>query len=159
VFQDYLVGNDDHPTELYTEVVMDDSGDGLCCANGERHYEIYYGEDMSNRENLLAIGGRLFGFQEKVNFTVSPPTTLVPIAILFRTGQYRGEDTDLFLNCTGVLETQLLTESSFRASKIHSDTFLLPEGTECFIQGDGGSYSIYYGEDTTNPSNLIAWST
>jgi hypothetical protein len=79
------------------------------------------------------------------------------------TGRYGGEDTDLFLSCTGVLETQLLTLSSFTVSKIHSDTFLLPEGTECLftvrdIQGDGGSYSIYYGEDTTNPSNLIAWS-
>jgi hypothetical protein len=144
--------------------VTDGFGDGLCCAYGEGYYEIYYGEDMSNRDNLLAIGGRLFGFQEKVTFTVSPPTTLVPITILFRTGQYGGEDTDLFLSCTGVLETQLLTESAFRASKIHSDTFLLPEGTECLftvtdLQGDGGSYSIYYGEDTTNPRNIIAWST
>lgn len=117
-------------------------------AYGKGYYKIYFGEDTSSEDNLLAKGGQMFGGQEKIAFTATPPVNLVPVTITLGQGRYGGEDTDFYLRCSDVLETELLTESAFRTrGPVTGDTFLIPNGTLCnFTKTDlneaGGTYNI-----------------
>jgi hypothetical protein len=75
-------------------------------------------------------------------------------AIVPKACDYRAKSSVSYSFEVASLETQLLSQSLF---KKYSDTFLLPEGTECLFtvrdgQGVDGTFFIYYGED------LIAWS-
>ena len=144
-------------------MILDSFEDGICCAYGQGYYEIYYGEDMSDQENLLAQGGQLFGGREKITFIASPPTNLVPVTISLGKGRYGSEDTDFFFDCSDVLETELQTESAFRSrGPVTRDTFLVPNGTACnFIKTDhneaGGSYNISIGDSIVAASDSIGF--
>ena len=89
VLQMVAAGDYVDPNQMVTELVQvtegadcvftitDEFNDGICCANGEGFYRIYYGESTTVQPNNLLVKGGEFLAADVVSFTVRGPAPTI----------------------------------------------------------------------------------
>jgi len=134
---------------------------------------LYYGDDITNSSNFLALGGQLFRAREEVAFVALPPSaiSLVQITVVLQLDR-EAHEANLIFQCGNRFISNIDgAEGIFFESEplgLMLQNFLVEEGTVCHFNisdsvqdglccGSGfGFYELCYGDNSSNSSYLIA---
>lgn len=108
--------------------------DGICCGAGFGFYQLYYGDNTTNQESLIAQGSQ-FHLQDTVHFTAFPNSTvsaagLVPFKVIVQLDLFPGH-ISFSLECGTVVLLDVPLTFPAPGNPPFERTYFVEEGTEC----------------------------